>query len=150
MSPFKWILLFTNLFFTKPSYGANYVKNNEVINHNQSINHKPQKVSIFQIMKLRKEFKKIKFKGKNAKSDFVGAAVCGFFAILFLVSGLQSDFLSRILLLLLAVIFGILALVFLLKAAVNNQMKTRLKIELSLGQKKTSKYDAFGFIKLKA
>jgi hypothetical protein len=127
MNLFKWILLFTSLFFTKPSYGAIYEKNNEVMNHNQSINHKPQKVSIFQIMKLCKEFKKIKFKGNNAKSDFIGAAVCGFFAILFLISGLQSDFLSRILLLLLALIFGILALVFLLKAAVNSQKESKIK-----------------------
>jgi uncharacterized membrane protein len=86
-----------------------------------SISHKPKKVSIFQIMKLRKELKKIKFKRNNAKSDFVGAAVCGFFAILFLVGALQSDFISRILLLLLALVFGILALVFLLKAAANSQ-----------------------------
>jgi hypothetical protein len=54
MSLFKWILLFTSLFFTKPSYGAIYQKNNEAISHKQSISHKPKKVSIFQIMKLRK------------------------------------------------------------------------------------------------
>ncbi|NJO92707.1 MAG: hypothetical protein HC831_29870 [Chloroflexia bacterium] len=114
-------LFFTGLIFLNTSYGAIYEQKNVAVSQNQSISQKPQRISIFKIMKLRKEFKKIKLRGNNPKSDYAGAAVCGFFAILFLLAALRSDVLSRILFLTLALAFGIMALVFLLRAAVNGQ-----------------------------
>jgi hypothetical protein len=120
MSFLKWILLFTSLFFIKPTYGAVYEQKMNPVARNQTIIVKPQKLSFFKVLKLRKELKKMLFKRNSAKSDLVAAAVCGFFAILFLVVALQSDVLTRIILLAVFIVFAILAIVFLLKAAVNS------------------------------